>query len=239
MVHELRPALRVPGRAVLWLLIAACNVAVMAGGCGVTGPTGAGGSGGAIVDAAAGDSSDDARIDNEVADADGGGCQIVVAQHPDEGAWHLGQCTVAGCECAPTTYLTNPPSSGNHYPIWADYKIYGKPVPWGYLVHDLEHGAVVISYRCPAAGCSVDLTAVRAFVDGLAPDNVCLSRKLITVVPDPDLDVAFAASAWTWTLRASCFDAAAFGDFIDQHYAHGLERICGAGVDLSATGWCP
>jgi hypothetical protein len=100
---------------------------------------------------------------------------------------------------------------------------------------------VVISYRCPSdpAACNVDLTAVQAFIASQAPDDLCLSRKLITLVPDPDLDVAFAASAWTWTLRADCFDAAAFGQFVDDHYAHGRERICSQGIDNAASGWCP
>lgn len=197
------------------------------GGAGVT--EDAGGDDAAFVDAS--DASDE-TADDAAGGADGAGaCAAVVENHPSEGNLHLTQCTA-------TTYLTNPPSSGNHYPVWADYKIYDQPVPWGFLVHDLEHGAVVISYRC-AAGCNVDLTAVRAFVAGLAPDDVCLSRKLITVVPDPNLDVAFAASAWTWTLRADCFDPVAFGDFVAQHYAHGLERVCSGGADYSSAGWCP
>jgi len=191
---------------------------------------GSGGGGGvAETDAAGGDDSGTGGDDA------GGGvdasCNVVVEQHDDEGAQHLSLC-------APTAYRTNPPSSGNHYPTWPSYRTYDKPVPWGFLVHGLEHGAVIISYRC-APGCNVDVSAVQAFIDGLTPDNICLSRKLIVLQPDPHLDVAFAASAWTWTLRADCFDPTAFGQFIDAHYGHGLERVCGDGADLSATGWCP
>src|SRR5258708_2170075 len=39
---------------------------------------------------------------------------------------------------------SNPPSSGAHYPIWAAFQEYTTPVPRGYYVHDLEHGAVVL-----------------------------------------------------------------------------------------------
>ena len=190
--------------------------------------------GGAGDDVSGGDDMAAAAADAVAGGIEAGPCHAVVEQHADEGAVHIDQCS-------PTTYLTNPPSSGNHYPIWANYRVYDKPVPWGFLVHQLEHGAVVISYRCPAgpAGCNVDLTDVQAFLATLPPDDVCLARKLITVVPDPALDVAFAASAWTWTLRADCFDAAAFGDFVTQHYGQGRERVCSGGIDLSATGWCP
>ena len=41
-------------------------------------------------------------------------------------------------------YDSNPPSSGPHYPIWADFKEYATPVPDGYLVHAEEHGAVLL-----------------------------------------------------------------------------------------------
>lgn len=251
-------------RAVLPPVFAVLLSVINLGGCGGGAPAQSGsgghgtggietpGTGGSAIDApgtggvddsgSGGVTGDDGGDDEEssdggsdlVADAggDGGSCPSVVEQHMDYGYLH----TLNNCD--PVTYATNPPSSGTHYPNWADYRIWDKPVPWGFLVHELEHGAVVISYRCPA-GCNVDLTDVRNFLATLPPDDVCLSRKLISVVPDPNLDVAFAASAWTWTLRADCFDPVAFGDFVSQHYAHGLERICGGGIDLSATGWCP
>src|SRR5436309_10545185 len=49
-------------------------------------------------------------------------------------------------------WSSNPPSSGPHYPIWAAYQTYAMPVDLGYLVHDMEHGAVVLFYRCDDAG---------------------------------------------------------------------------------------
>ena len=70
-------------------------------------------------------------------DAGGPRCPVVVEQHPDEGASHI-PCT------SPATYLTEPPSSGNHYPTWPDYKVYDQPIRWGHLVHAMEHGGVVI-----------------------------------------------------------------------------------------------
>jgi hypothetical protein len=53
------------------------------------------------------------------------------------------------------------------------------------------------------------------------------------------LTIRFAATAWTWTLRADCFDEGVFGAFVADHYDHAPESICIGGVDLSATGWCP
>jgi hypothetical protein len=151
----------------------------------------------------------------------GGTCPAVVAQHPDEGAFHV--------NCTPVpTYGTKPPSSGNHYPIWADYKTYDAPVPWGHLVHSLEHGAVVIVYNCPG-GCPDEVAAAQAMIDSLPVDAICTAptKRRVILAPDPTLDIRWAASAWTWTLRASCFSAAAFGDFAKAHYGMGGENLCG------------
>jgi hypothetical protein len=217
-------------------LVLSATLVATAVACGGSSPV-AGGSGGATGGGSggAGSGGADAGPAPDVGgndDAEGPDpCHVMVQNHPSEGAQHLEQC-------APTIYISSPPSSGNHYPVWPVYKVYDQPVPWGFLVHGLEHGAVVISYRCDG-GCPEELAKAKAFVAGLATDVECGSPKLVVLVPDPKLDVAFAASAWTWTLRADCFDSAAFGQFITDHYAHGLERVCSQGVDLSATNWCP
>ncbi len=132
-----------------------------------------------------------------------------------------------------SSYLTEPPSSGNHYNCWAAYQTYSAPIPWGNLVHSLEHGAIVIVYNCPD-GCAADVANIQAFIDGLPPDSDCaptLGKNRIILMPDPDpnLGVKFAASAWDWTLRADCFDPVAFRQFFDDHYDHGREIICSDG----------
>jgi hypothetical protein len=159
---------------------------------------------------------------------EGGQCTTVVEQHPDEGATHI-SCSL------PTDYLTSPPSSGNHYQCWAAYQTYAAPIPWGNLVHSLEHGAIVIVYNCPD-GCADDVASIQSFIAGLPLDTDCspsLGKDRIILMPDPTLvGVRFAASAWTWTLRADCFDPLAFRQFFDDHYDHGREIIC-------TDGWQP
>lgn len=160
---------------------------------------------------------------------DGGGCQTTIQKWPDEGATHV-PCT------SDVQYLTEPPSSGNHYSCWAAYQTYTAPIPWGNLVHSMEHGALVIVYNCPA-GCAADVANLQAFIDGLPLDRPCaptLGKNRIILMPDPDpnLGVKFAATAWDWTLRADCFDPIAFRQFFDDHYDHGREVIC-------SDGWQP
>jgi hypothetical protein len=142
--------------------------------------------------------------------------------------------------CSALTYPTNPPTSGAHYPVWAAFKTYTTPIPRGFWVHDLEHGAIVITYNCPTS-CDEDLAALQKFVDGLTADPACTApvRKRIVVTPDPLLDVKFAASAWGFALKAACFDLGALGSFIAEHYGKGPEDLCSDGTDLAQPGAYP
>jgi hypothetical protein len=154
-----------------------------------------------------------------------------VAAHPDEGAAHTFNV------CDPVCYGTSPPSSGQHYGNWADWGVYQAPVPWGFLVHSLEHGAVVVVYNCPA-GCAADVDAARSWAAGVTDSLGCVPPRVI-LAPDPTLEVRWAAAAWGWTLRADRFDRDQVQAFFDVHAAQTVENFCNAGVDRSATGWCP
>ncbi len=164
-------------------------------------------------------------------DLAGGSCQVEVALPPDEGAVHVSTC-------APVTYGSHPPSSGPHYGSWPVFRVYDQPVPWGYLVHGLEHGAVVVAYNCPD-GCPAVVDQLKALYAAVPPRESC-SRPPLIITPDPSLDVPFAASGWGATLRARCFDRDRFDAFIDSRRDRGPEYFpedCGA-VDLEARGWC-
>ena len=151
---------------------------------------------------------------------------------PSEGASHV-------VTCSAVTYQSRPPSSGPHYGTWPKFRVYEQPVPWGYLVHGLEHGAVVIAHNC-AGDCSADLAELRALHASIPTKSACPLPPVI-VTPDPTLDVPFAASAWGATLRARCFDRERFAAFVERRANRGPELFpsdCGA-VDLEAGGWCP
>lgn len=152
-----------------------------------------------------------------------------VSQRADEGAAHAPNCDRV-------CYRTVPPSSGTHYPTWAAYKVYDAPVPWGFVVHGLEHGAVAVVYNCPD-GCADEVAVARGWIATLQDKLGCTPPRVI-LAPDPTLDVRWAASAWGWTLRAETFDEPAFTDFFNAHHGTG-ENTCSPGADLSAMGWCP
>ena len=145
---------------------------------------------------------------------DGGAqCQVERLMPPYEGAGH-----VTAVWRRPATTASRRPS-GTHYPTWPVFRAYDQPVPWGFLVHAMEHGAVVIAYNCPE-GCAADVQAAKE-VMAAAPAKPSCPRAPVILTPDPTLDVRFAAAAWGHVLRASCFDRQAFGDFIAERAGQG------------------
>jgi hypothetical protein len=63
-----------------------------------------------------------------------------VQTFPSEGNTHTDK---------PVKYRTNPPTSGNHNPVWAEDGIYEPGTTPGkeHFVHSLEHGRIEIQYR--------------------------------------------------------------------------------------------
>lgn len=203
------------------------------GDAGSMGEPDASGSGGATVSDAGAPSTGDA---GSAAMGDAGStCDVMVASHPSEGAQHVAVCSVV-------SYGTVPPSSGSHYGVWAAFGIYEFALPQGFWVHDLEHGAVVITYNCPQ-GCDDELAAATAWFNALPVDASCQTQGAIVpralLLPDPTLDVRFAASAWQRTLRASCFDEAAFTEFYEANVGFGLENVCTSGTDFRGPNGMP
>jgi hypothetical protein len=173
---------------------------------------------------------DDADADggvDAVISADGSGCGAVIEQQPVALGAHLPDCKYID-------YATNPPSSGDHYATWIAHKTYSVPIPRGYVVHNLEHAATVIWYNCPG-GCEAEIAAAQKFIDELPVDPLCPTsgpKRRVLMVPDPQLTTKWAASTWGWTLRAACFDRAAFAEFVSLHYGQGPENFCSDGIDL-------
>lgn len=82
-------------------------------------------------------------------------------------------------------YKQTPPAGGPHSAVWLNCGIYPKPVLNENAVHDLEHGAVWITYRPDLpAGQVAQLTAL---VRG---------QSYLTVSPYPGLPAPVVVSAW-------------------------------------------
>ena len=103
----------------------------------------------------------------------------------------------------PVTYSVTPPVGGPHNAAWMNCGIYDKPVPNERAVHNLEHGAVWITYQ-PSLPPS-QVSQLRVFVDKQAminPAGAGASRYM-DLTPYPGLPSPIVISSWGFQLKVS------------------------------------
>jgi len=220
---------------VLVLVVCACgsdddDPAGAGGEAGSTGGGAPGGNGGAPN---AGGAGGDAPVGGTSSGGTGGSgngtgdCNVQTVESPPTEFSHL-------LQCSPATYDTNPPSGGSHYAIWPAFQRYDFPLAAGFVVHALEHGAVVFWYNCPE-GCADEVSEVEAFIAGLPEDPLCGTERRVVLVPYPELATRWGVSAWGFALTADCFDSEAFSQFYTDHIGNGREAICTPGTAYTAN----
>ena len=136
-------------------------------------------------------------------------------------------------------YNSNPPTSGPHYEDWVRSGVYTEPKDDRNLVHSLEHGYVIMHYRCNLGKTSQEATAsALATPSGkLDSQSECDQRKSqletiyekkgkkkLIVVVRPNLDTNFALTAWSYIDKFDNFDKASIEKFIDAHLNNGPEK---------------
>ena len=153
-----------------------------------------------------------------------GGCNAVLYEPPVLSSPHVDACS-------DLDHLSNPPTSGPHYGSWAQFKNYDEPVPRGFLIHAMEHGAVLFLYNC--TNCDDEITAIQDYIASKPTDPACLPTvdRRVIASPAPWLDVPFAVAAWGFMLKADCFDADQIDAIYDDRYAQGPEDLCASGID--------
>jgi hypothetical protein len=128
-------------------------------------------------------------------------------------------------------YNSFPPSSGPHYQTPAPWSIYPDPVQETILVHNLEHGGIIVQYG------KVDQSTVSKIQSFYSGDPYGL-----VVAPYPKLGKRIALTAWNepayrqegsfgdvkpgkgYVLMCSAFDGKAFAKFRDVHRNKAGER---------------
>jgi hypothetical protein len=111
----------------------------------------------------------------------------------------LGHTHVTG----PVQYSVTPPVGGDHNAVWMNCGIYDKPVPTERAVHNLEHGAVWITYQ-PSLPQS-EVSQLRAFVEQQttqSPAGAGASRYM-DLTPYPGLSSPIVISSWGFQLKVS------------------------------------
>lgn len=104
------------------------------------------------------------------------------------------------------TYPQTPPVGGDHNITWLNCGIYPAPVPNVNAVHDLEHGAVWITYQSNLA--SKDVDALQNLVRG--HDHALLS-------PYPGIPSPVVASAWGVQLQVPTASDPRLGQFLSKY----------------------
>jgi len=109
-------------------------------------------------------------------------------------------------------YSSNPPTSGPHFPVPAIWNVYEQPVPEIRLVHNLEHGGVIVQY-----GDEVPPGTVQQIVDWYAEDP---NGLIVAPLPeDAPARLANRITLTSWTHLATCtaFDEDSYSDFRDDY----------------------
>lgn len=126
-------------------------------------------------------------------------------------------------------YNSFPPTTGPHHPQWAPWDVYDRPVDQGRLLHNLEHGGLVIQYGEDVP--EEDVAAIVAWYRGDPNGKI--------VAPLPELGNEIALAAWVSPetpteaenagegVLAKCtsFDRGAFDRFKDTYGFRGPERF--------------
>jgi len=112
-----------------------------------------------------------------------------------------------GVHAPPYVYNTRPPTSGNHLPTAGPYGHIATGLVAERVVHNMEHGAVVIWYK-PGD------PRLAAQVNQLLNKT---GTQCIIAGPYADMDTPVAVTAWGWLLTLDGFDEERIVAFINAH----------------------
>ena len=103
----------------------------------------------------------------------------------------------------PVAYSVTPPVGGQHNATWMNCGIYDQPVPSERAVHNLEHGAVWITYR-PSLPQS-EVSQLRAFVEKqtMVSSAEGAPSRYMDLTPYPGLPSPIVISSWGFQLKVS------------------------------------
>jgi hypothetical protein len=123
-------------------------------------------------------------------------------------------------------YNSSPPTSGPHYGLPADGGFYPSPLPAEQLVHNLEHGQIVIWYRPDASEATVE--GLQALVEGTnqrARDSGTLEPLLAAPYDDIEGDFDYVVTAWRHSQSCLEYSRAAIDSFRGDFQGRGPEQV--------------
>lgn len=152
---------------------------------------------------------------------------------PNAGQAHVSPGSA--CRTSPETcgvdsnpYTSLPATSGPHWDSPANWGAYSTPQSESQLIHNLEHGGIVIWYD---AGLDAEQVAELAnYVDAQTAQGVAGRYKFILTPWDgDDLGSPIVVTAWRYLLPLESVDTGAIDDFAREHYGQAPEPNAGPG----------
>ncbi len=118
----------------------------------------------------------------------------------------------------PSVYNSTPPTSGPHYAqprapvIW---NVYTEPLDQVSLVHNLEHGGMVVQYGSGVSDSTVQ--RLTRLVRRGSERHRARPLPPATEEESPELADQIAVTAWTHLMTCNAFDEAALDEFKDEY----------------------
>ena len=113
------------------------------------------------------------------------------------------------------------PAAGNHWGAWAKWgTVYSKPVKRGFYLHNLEHGGLVMSYKCSSATASAECQEAAANLTALANS---FGEYRVIVTPDPQQPAMYGIRGWRVGYQSDCFNEQRMLAFMGDHFRDGRE----------------
>jgi hypothetical protein len=136
---------------------------------------------------------------------------------PNEGQQHVP-------DGSPIQYRHYPPASGPHYPSPQAWGVYSTEVPEGAWVHNLEHGGVVLLYKCDGSSCADMASQIQALAQTL-PRSARWNEIKFLAAPYPKMDEPFTLVAWDRQETLATLDAAKVQAFYRAYVDRGPENV--------------
>lgn len=115
-------------------------------------------------------------------------------------------------------YNSDPPTSGPHAaPVQAGF--YDEALLDENLVHNLEHGYVIIWYNCAGLDgtqCQTLTGQIKGVMDRASPVSIFTSAKKLIAVPRSTMDAQIALTSWGRMQKLATFDEAEINNFINK-----------------------
>jgi len=141
---------------------------------------------------------------------------------PNDGQTHIDDgttCRSAAAPCGADPYSSLPAASGPHWETPAAWGVYSTPQNESQVIHNLEHGGIVVWYDANALD-DAQVAELTSYVEGQVASGISGRFKFI-LSPwggSEDLGAAVAVTSWRHLIKLDAFDISAIRAFADTNY---------------------